>query len=1241
MIGLVAVCRQGDRRGRHQSGDIFSDDFKEDSSDGWLDMKVWGFGVWQTEDGTFVSLDRSNPTQGIYSAAPRLDNAILNRDFSVVLRMKPVGESNLTFSMNVRQEGWSQYKIEITKDGIIFIKKSVLGLVDETLFTSKPGRMVWDTWQWLRLDVRGEAPLSIRVKLWTGNRQDEPEFYDAVAVDPRPLKPTNMAVAINTIQDSGAYVIIDDFDIYSLLKASRLWKWIDLKNEDVSVEHANKRFREAFNKGKLYESEAILRYQFIGNVADYEKFNNLAVIRAEADDFEGALQWIDQAFRLQPGDSVVTHNLKWIWYGICVGGLVQPLEDEVFPHVFIRLDRKVYEEPARAEFDLGLFHPLFDQSDVSLKLKITLINTSGREVWSRVRSCQSNGGSFEVLQEAVDLAHFEDGLYTAKVHLKDGNGQAHVAETRFEIIHQDYQDLRKRYLDLHDEIQKNFQHSVTNAKKQDWANLKVELLPVEKGFRGVEQPGMFQLFRKSIEEGLDKVENLALSIRNGKQPFHHKTGSFLRGYYSDIDGSVQGYAIYVPETYDLQDPFPMVINLHGYDPSFSGWKDNPFLPAFTPHMTEHARYIVVSPFGRSNTFYQNLGENDVLNVLREVRRLYSIDENRIYLTGGSMGGAGTWHIGLHYPHLFAAIAPIMGPTELGFWMSPDPDRMTEIRKFILAKNSAVSVAENAHHLPMYCNHGVLDDIVPVEQSRQMVKRIRDLGYDIKYIEHPEAMHGGFDPEMDHAIYDWFETFRKDLFPKRVVFKTADLRHGGAYWVNIERFIDLLKFATIDVEITGPNSVNVKTDNVNQFRLRFPEELFDHEKPVTITVNDQICYENFIPGDKALTLSAHLSETESVETWGVEDTSREPALGKRPGLGGPILDAMNSGFLLIYGSIGSETETAVNREEAEIYSRQWSSWQHVPCRIKMDTRATAEDIQKYNVVLIGNPGSNAVFKRIQDDLPIQIQEEAIVLGNHRYSGEHVGLAMIYPNPLNQNRYVVVLSGSSWKGTSGVMKRIGSEFDYIIFDERTLGINLLQGNISIDGTSLLCGFFDQNWQISEKYQWSGEDKMRDRILPRKIPQKHSPDPHDKMAYLSDFVPAEVDLTTGLVEYDRNFWGLPFRAGGKKYEKGIGLFPHATLVYRLDGKWNTFSAILSADLNSHSGLKKTEYEGGKIQFGIYGDGHELLVSRAMDVRSKPQKINISVTGIKELKLVVRTQDWLPYFAQSASWVDARLMK
>ncbi len=1032
-------------------GDIFSDDFEHPAANQWQDMKVWGFGVWQIRDGALVSLDSSNLAQQMYSILPKFDNAIVNRDYAVLFRCKPMAGESYTFTIDVRPQGWNNYKFEISKDGTIRILKNLAGKLPRPLFTSIPGQICFNEWQWVRLEVTGERPLCLKMKIWQHELADEPAFFNAIAVDENPLLPQNMNFALTSVQSGGAYTMIDDFNIYAY--------------------------------------------------------------RPKAD--------------------------------AAVKSLLRPNNEKVSDAVFSEADKNQLQE--------------FLKETAALK----------EEIESLKRQPNS----------AVEV--------------------------------------------------------------NDLANLEVELLAIQKSLSDCDSPDNFHFYRESIQKGLAQAKSNLISLKENQHPFHHQIGTFMRGYYSDIDGSLQGYALFAPNNYDGKTPFPLVINLHGYDPSFASWQENLFLPVFMPHATAKGRYILANPFGRGNTMYQNIGERDVLAVIDEVKRLYAIDENRIYLTGGSMGGAGTWWIGLNYPDLFAAIAPIMGPTEFAFWNQPIPDHIPPVRKFIIDKMSALPLAENALHLPVFCNHGVLDDIVPIEQSRQMVKRLNELGYEITYVEHPEAAHGGFPPEMDYQIYDWFENLKRNPHPSKVVCKTANLKHASAYWVKIQRFIDLLQFATIEAEVISPNRIEVKTDNVAEFSLIFSAELINITVPLELIINGQLAYRGPIPDARTLNLRAQLAPSQKIVSWALADSASMGRLKKDSALTGPMVDAYNSGFLLVYGTSGAAQETQVNKQEAMAFSEQWRSWQHAWPRVKSDGEVTAEDIANFNLILFGNARSNALVKQVNPSLPIRFDENSIMAGNKRFSGDEVGLAMIYPNPLNQSKYVVVLGGNSWRGTQHIVKRIGTEFDYIIFDDRTLGINVPQGNLTVDGTALLCGFFDQDWQLAEPYQWAGDRRVRENIKPRQLSQRRLAEARGASIHLSDFQPDSVHQWTGVPERDRNFWGRPLQLDGKKFHKGISVFPNAELIYQLDGKWKTFSAIVAADLNPYSNLTRETYRGGKIQFGIYGDGDELFVSRVMDVNSEPQEIAVPVAGIKTLKLVVRTQDWLPYFAQSGNWVEARLVR
>lgn len=128
---------------------------------------------------------------------------------------------------------------------------------------------------------------------------------------------------------------------------------------------------------------------------------------------------------------------------------------------------------------------------------------------------------------------------------------------------------------------------------------------------------------------------------------------------------------------------------------------------------------------------------EILNLLLdEVISQYRIDEGRIYLTGLSMGGFGTWHFAAEHPERFAAIAPICGGGPV--------DQACKIRE-----------------LPVWVFHGARDNVVPIEQSEEMVTALKECGGDVKFTVYPEAGHDSWTAAYNNPeLYDWFLSHRR-------------------------------------------------------------------------------------------------------------------------------------------------------------------------------------------------------------------------------------------------------------------------------------------------------------------------------------------------------------------------------------------------------------------------------------------------------------------------------------------------
>jgi predicted peptidase len=216
-----------------------------------------------------------------------------------------------------------------------------------------------------------------------------------------------------------------------------------------------------------------------------------------------------------------------------------------------------------------------------------------------------------------------------------------------------------------------------------------------------------------------------------KNPFAGVKGDLRKAYRSPVDQTLQPYRLFVPSTYDGEKPAGLVVALHGM-----GGDENSIFDQYAAGRmkaeAEKRGLFVVCPKGRGPaSMYRGTAEQDVLDVLAEVRRDYQIDPKRIYLMGHSMGAYGAWSIAMNHPGLFAALGPISG--------GGNPAGLEKIKT-----------------IPHYIVHGASDKTVPVAQSRMMVEAAKKLGTPHVYVEVPNGSHTdiavpNFAPMLDYFL----------------------------------------------------------------------------------------------------------------------------------------------------------------------------------------------------------------------------------------------------------------------------------------------------------------------------------------------------------------------------------------------------------------------------------------------------------------------------------------------------------
>jgi predicted esterase len=234
---------------------------------------------------------------------------------------------------------------------------------------------------------------------------------------------------------------------------------------------------------------------------------------------------------------------------------------------------------------------------------------------------------------------------------------------------------------------------------------------------------------------LSQAKRLLADIAIGQDPFRKTSGDLQKSYRSSVDNSLQPYRLFIPSAYDGKKPFPLIMLLHGMGGDENTMFDSYGNGAFET-LAEKRGYIVACPKGREPaSMYRGAAEQDVLDVLADVRRVYNIDPNRIYLTGHSMGAYGTWSIAIDHPDIFAALAPISG--------GGDPALVVKTAR-----------------IPQLVTHGDNDPTVPVANSRTMVEALKQAGAEVKYNEVPGGNHLSVAVPAFGPIFDWFDTHRK-------------------------------------------------------------------------------------------------------------------------------------------------------------------------------------------------------------------------------------------------------------------------------------------------------------------------------------------------------------------------------------------------------------------------------------------------------------------------------------------------
>lgn len=558
-------------------------------------------------------------------------------------------------------------------------------------------------------------------------------------------------------------------------------------------------------------------------------------------------------------------------------------------------------------------------------------------------------------------------------------------------------------------------------------------------------------------------EQRARQLAEGQAPWATATGLVVRGYISKIDKSVQPFGLVVPPSFTPHAPRRWRLDtwFHGRGETLSEVNflaDREGKPGeFTPGDT-----IVLHLYGRFCNANKFAGEVDLFEALDAVKGQYRIDENRIVVRGFSMGGASAWQFGTHYAGLWAAIAPGAGFSESAEFLrlnltGANAPPWWEQRLFHLY--DATDYAVNLFNTPVVAYHGEKDgqkqaaDVMERAMAEEGLRLTRVIGPNTGHSYHPDSK-----VEIDR-ILDAIAERGRDRYPRKVRFTTWTLAYHRMKWVVVDALGQHWERARLNAEIEGESAVKVETANVTAFTLEMGPggcPLDGAHKPV-VTVDGQ----KLIVAGPMSDRSWKVHFRKSGGQWAVADSAAAAGLRKRHGLQGPVDDAFLDSFVFV-SPTGAPLAPGVAKWVADEQKRAIAEWRRHfrgDAQVRRDTEVTEAEIASSNLVLWGDPGSNKLLARIADQLPVRWNAEGVFIGNNRYSADRHAPILIYPNPLNPRRYVVLNSGVTFREFDYLnnARQTPKLPDYAVVDTTT------PPNQRYPGKIVLAGFFNEEWGL----------------------------------------------------------------------------------------------------------------------------------------------------------------------------------
>jgi hypothetical protein len=515
-----------------------------------------------------------------------------------------------------------------------------------------------------------------------------------------------------------------------------------------------------------------------------------------------------------------------------------------------------------------------------------------------------------------------------------------------------------------------------------------------------------------LKRFLIRAEERLAGLETGRMPWLSKRGKRVGGFVSAVDGSIQPYGLVVPGSYDGSTPVRLDVVLHGSSRPV-GMSEAKFMARFEEGDTggagPDAPYLELHPLGRVENGYRWAGETDVFEAIAAVCRVCRVDPDRIVLRGMSMGASGTWHLGLKHPGRFVALAPYCGYVDTHrFSQTPLPNfirvgPLPPHQEMGLHMLDSVDYAANAGVVPAVAAIG--DKDVFWDSHVHMGEAFHREGLNMQHLVSHGTGHVQ-DPathrEQMRRVGEYAQRgMNRD--PQQIRFVTWTLKYAQCHWLEVLGLEKHYQRAEVRAgyDASGRLSMDEIT-NVTRFAVHRPVMrvfIEGAEVPLPVGAAQK-------PG---------LVFVKGASGWVCAGFRSEVALsGKQPGLQGPIDDALTRPFVCVRGtgrpwnsSAHAWSMAALKRLEYE-----WPRYMRGDLPVRDDTAVSEADLAGKNILLFGDPGSNALLVKLLPDLPVRWTPQHVELGGETFDSQSHVPALIAPNPSQSGCSIVVNCGHSF-------------------------------------------------------------------------------------------------------------------------------------------------------------------------------------------------------------------------------------